>query len=217
MISPSCPTPHPSLTAHASFTLDWDRFVPKEFACPRPLHLVQPIPFMNSSTTATVHHSDPSSGGIRVNSVVPSDTPTPFTTRDESWSSGSPTGVWPVSETYPNPEWSPPHQEWEAAPPPLTPPRKVIKRTERPVPQRFRILVDVLNEYRGKGILRPLRSVIGLELFKTDHLVYKKANVDKFGPYVNLAVHEGVVELGGKDGNAWISLKPEWQINSIGR
>jgi hypothetical protein len=39
---------------------------------------------------------------------------------------------------------------------------------------------------------------------------YKAAGVAKFSQYVALAEKQGIVEIGGSEGTAWIALKPEW-------
>jgi len=78
------------------------------------------------------------------------------------------------------------------------------------VPPQFRILVNTLEFHRSKGVPRPFRSGIALELAQKDNMVYRKAGVERFGQYVVLAEKEGIVALGGKEGGAWIGLRPEW-------
>lgn len=78
------------------------------------------------------------------------------------------------------------------------------------VPPNFRPLVKLLESYRLKGIPRPLRSAVGLALATEDPWLYKRAGAKKFGPYAALAEEVGLIQLGGKDGNAWISLHPMW-------
>ncbi|KAG7452694.1 uncharacterized protein BT62DRAFT_20888 [Guyanagaster necrorhizus] len=77
-------------------------------------------------------------------------------------------------------------------------------------PARFYGLVRLLEAHRLNGASRPSRSTIALELVKSDKAVYKKAGVEKFGQYVALAESEGIVELGGMEGGAWIGLRTDW-------
>ncbi|KAF8162982.1 NYN domain-containing protein [Crassisporium funariophilum] len=76
------------------------------------------------------------------------------------------------------------------------------------VPPKFRVLVQCLQIHRQRGLLQPRRSQVGEMLAKTD--TYQQAGVQNFAPYVILAQKEGIIELGGKDGGCWISLKPAW-------
>ncbi|KAH9483748.1 hypothetical protein JR316_0003224 [Psilocybe cubensis] len=76
------------------------------------------------------------------------------------------------------------------------------------VPDHFKVLVQILQKCRAEGNIRPLRSIIGLEVAKAN--VFKKVGVERFKQYVMIAVKLGIVEVGGKDGGAWINLKPEW-------
>ncbi|PPQ72083.1 hypothetical protein CVT26_006718 [Gymnopilus dilepis] len=77
------------------------------------------------------------------------------------------------------------------------------------VPEVFKILVECLQNHRAKGNLRPLRGSVSLQI-SMNGATYAKAGVAKFGQYVALAVKQGIVELGGWEGGAWISLKPDW-------
>ncbi|KDR73459.1 hypothetical protein GALMADRAFT_227907 [Galerina marginata CBS 339.88] len=76
-------------------------------------------------------------------------------------------------------------------------------------PVNFKVLVQSLQSHRLKGNYRPPRSIVSIEIAKNG-LTYKKAGVEKFGQYVALAEQLGIVELGGREGGAWISLKPDW-------
>ncbi|KAG6920005.1 hypothetical protein DXG01_013354 [Tephrocybe rancida] len=77
------------------------------------------------------------------------------------------------------------------------------------VPPIFTLLVKRLEFHRSKGFSRPFRSGIAVELATTDNLLYKRAGVERFGQYVALAEKAGIIELGGKEGGAWIALKPD--------
>ncbi|KIK06463.1 hypothetical protein K443DRAFT_89151, partial [Laccaria amethystina LaAM-08-1] len=92
----------------------------------------------------------------------------------------------------------------------VPPPPKIEGWQVKVVPPQFRILVHTLEFHRSKGFLRPFRSGIALELSQKDNMVYRKAGVERFGQYVALAEKEGIVALGGKEGGAWIGLRPEW-------
>lgn len=94
--------------------------------------------------------------------------------------------------------------------PVTVPPPKIEGWQVKVVPPQFRILVTTLEFHRSKGFPRPFRSGIALELAQKDNMVYRKAGVERFGQYVALAENEGIVALGGKEGGAWIGLRPEW-------
>jgi hypothetical protein len=83
------------------------------------------------------------------------------------------------------------------------------------IPLGFEPLVRTLDMYRTQGVLRPFRSRIGAELATQAIGIYRRVGVERFGQYVDLAVKAGIVELGGKDGGAWIALRPasEWYTN----
>ncbi|KAG6891030.1 hypothetical protein C0992_010692 [Termitomyces sp. T32_za158] len=84
------------------------------------------------------------------------------------------------------------------------------------VPAQFNLLVRRLEFHRSKGFPRPFRSGIALELASNDHMVYRRAGTERFGQYVALAEKAGIIELGGKEGSAWIALRPEWYNAKIG-
>ncbi|KAG6813357.1 hypothetical protein H0H92_011905, partial [Tricholoma furcatifolium] len=86
--------------------------------------------------------------------------------------------------------------------PPLTEPKGV--------PLIFNLLVERLKLHRSKGFYRPLRSIVSAELVAQDKGLYRRAGAEKFGQYVALAEKAGIIELGGKEGGAWIALRPEW-------
>jgi hypothetical protein len=78
----------------------------------------------------------------------------------------------------------------------------------RSVPPEFEILVQELEKQGERGLCRPLRSSVAIELVKQDELVYKRAGVSRFKDYIALAVEAQVVVIGGAMGDAWISLPP---------
>ncbi|CAA7262481.1 unnamed protein product [Cyclocybe aegerita] len=76
-------------------------------------------------------------------------------------------------------------------------------------PPIFAVLVETLQNHRLKGTLRPLRSTIAVQIAK-DGVTYRNAGVDRFSQYAALAQKHGLIELGGSEGTAWISLRPGW-------
>jgi len=77
------------------------------------------------------------------------------------------------------------------------------------VPEIFKILVEILQRHLLKGKSKPTRSVVAVELSQNGS-TYKKAGVVAFKQYAALAKDQGIIELGGKEGDAWISLCPKW-------
>ncbi|KAJ7694155.1 NYN domain-containing protein [Mycena rosella] len=78
------------------------------------------------------------------------------------------------------------------------------------VPPLFESLVEILKDQRAKGILRPLRSTISIQIIERDNTLYKRAGVAKFSQFTALAEQAKIIELGGRDGQAWILLRPDW-------
>ncbi|KAJ7046566.1 hypothetical protein C8F04DRAFT_1172478 [Mycena alexandri] len=88
-------------------------------------------------------------------------------------------------------------------PPTVTPPAPKV------VPAIFKSLVASLEKQRAKGVPRPLRSVVSLEIMK-DKQLYQRAGVQKFSQFAALAEQAGIIKLGGAQAAAWISLHPDW-------
>lgn len=78
------------------------------------------------------------------------------------------------------------------------------------IPPAFKVLWQTLERYRSRGVSRPLRSKVALEITAQNSSAYKQAGVQRFGQYVDIAVRTGIVEIGGKEGEAWIALCPGW-------
>ena len=78
------------------------------------------------------------------------------------------------------------------------------------IPDKFKILIERLKSHMLKGSLRPLRSKIAPEV-ACNGTTYRQAGVSKFGQYVALAEKAGIVEMGGSESTAWISLKAPWK------
>ena len=75
------------------------------------------------------------------------------------------------------------------------------------IPHFFHPLVQALEESRMSGTSQPLRSWVGLRIPRG---TYAQANVATFKQYTAAAEKAGLVELGGLQAKAWISLRPEW-------
>lgn len=69
------------------------------------------------------------------------------------------------------------------------------------------LLLERLQRLHSKGVPRPFRSLVAMDLVAQDRLIFQKSNVPGFPEYLNLAVKAGLVELGGEGSRAWVSLK----------
>lgn len=116
-------------------------------------------------------------------------------------------GLTPVASTLPS----------ISTPRPVQTPETVLSVSHKVPPPRFLGLVRLLEVHRLNGTSRPFRSTIAIELVKLDKAIYKKAGVEKFGQFVALAESEGIVELGGKEGGAWIGLRTDWYGCVVGQ
>lgn len=92
-----------------------------------------------------------------------------------------------------------------------------------PVPPGFEILVALLDHLRVQDKERPLRSYISGMLTQLDPGVYLRAQgmyghlgiTPRFSWYTSVALHKGLIDLGGKQGNADIALHPQWHGRGI--
>jgi hypothetical protein len=76
-----------------------------------------------------------------------------------------------------------------------------------PVPEKFRILVESIRHYRDGAT----RTALGADLPRIDKDIYKKANVSKFGAYIDAARVAGVVTVGTNTiGEGVVSLQSPW-------
>ena len=91
---------------------------------------------------------------------------------------------------------------------PKPPPLATLPSTST-VPDKFKILVECLKSYRSKGIFRPLRTLIAIEIAHNG-TTYRQAGVTKFREYAAIAEKEGIIALGGWQGTAWIALLEPW-------
>lgn len=74
----------------------------------------------------------------------------------------------------------------------------------------FGPLIHLLLAAQESGVTRPSRSIIASILVQSDEQVYRRAGVQKFRDYTALAEEAGIIRLGGKEGDAWIALHPNW-------
>lgn len=78
-------------------------------------------------------------------------------------------------------------------------------------PGFFDLLIEILEKARLAGESQPRRSRVGSELTKRNPLIYNRAGISSFKEFVELAVKERIVTLGGDKGTAWISLNTAHQ------
>ncbi|KAI0781185.1 NYN domain-containing protein [Trametes elegans] len=79
------------------------------------------------------------------------------------------------------------------------------------VPDKFQPLVEVLQHLEQCGNMEPLRTTVALRLLQVSRQIYAQAGTASFKDYSTAAERAGVVTLGGFQGYAWISLKPEFR------
>ena len=166
-----------------------------------------PIPIPSSSTTSShIHAPQP---------IVP-----PADKQDSGLLSAPPPSPSQAvaSSSQPQPSASPsrgPTKDTVLPVPPsdiganAAPSPQVIPTPPQVIPTIFVILVQTLQAHRAKGVTRPLRSAVAIEIAKGG-ATYKKAGVDKFSRYTALAEKQGIIEMGILQTGAWMSLKPAW-------
>ncbi|KAJ7752064.1 NYN domain-containing protein [Mycena metata] len=135
------------------------------------------------------------------------------------------TDVPPIASPTPTPQAGPsslpnmpppstiPARDVHAVPEARPAPRKsiptpIIPPTPKVVPAIFKSLVASLEKQRAKGIPRPLRSIVSVDIMK-DKQLYQRAGVQKFSQFAGLAEKAGIIKLGGTQASAWISLHPD--------
>ncbi|KAJ7349496.1 NYN domain-containing protein, partial [Mycena albidolilacea] len=67
---------------------------------------------------------------------------------------------------------------------------------QKKIPPVYQTLVDALEKYRAQGTIRPLRSVIAVDIVKKDSKVFQRAGVKKFRQFSALAEKDKIVTLG---------------------
>lgn len=85
----------------------------------------------------------------------------------------------------------------------------VEDKIRRNTPSKFLPLINRLLLARSKGEMKSLRSTIAVELVQHDKSVYMRAGVSRFAQYTALAERASLIRLGGREGDAWITLHPD--------
>ncbi|KAJ8588006.1 hypothetical protein M405DRAFT_820514 [Rhizopogon salebrosus TDB-379] len=83
----------------------------------------------------------------------------------------------------------------------------VEAKIQRITPAQFLPLIKLLLLARSNRNMRPGRSMIA-EALRQYGDVYKRAGVNTFKDYSMLAQQASLIELGGREGDAWIALHP---------
>lgn len=97
-------------------------------------------------------------------------------------------------------------------------PKAVTQSTPSPaeypvIPPKFTILVHILQWCISRGVFRPVRTGIAVELSKHKN-IYRDVGITgptKFRQYMALAEKEGIVVLGGLEPDGWVGLLPKWK------
>ncbi|KAF9500388.1 hypothetical protein BDN71DRAFT_1585916 [Pleurotus eryngii] len=76
----------------------------------------------------------------------------------------------------------------------------------------FILLVEILHQFRTEGDPQPTRSKVADRLMRRNGFIYHQAGVERFGEYAALAQRSGLVELGVRGSEHWISLSPTVHI-----
>ncbi|KAK0526348.1 hypothetical protein OC842_005218 [Tilletia horrida] len=78
----------------------------------------------------------------------------------------------------------------------------------KPIPDVFKPLVDLLEQMRKQGQTRPLRSGVAAQLKQIDKDLYERAGASRWAEYAAVAEAAGIITLGstGVSGHEWVSL-----------
>ncbi|KAL1717293.1 NYN domain-containing protein [Schizophyllum commune] len=76
--------------------------------------------------------------------------------------------------------------------------------------KQFDILINVMLILLEAGNVRPRPHEVSLRLLRANSQLYKQSGVKDFQGYCALAAAAGVLDLGGEDTNAWVSLAPQY-------
>ncbi|KAG2349378.1 hypothetical protein BDR05DRAFT_985929 [Suillus weaverae] len=82
-------------------------------------------------------------------------------------------------------------------------------KIRRNTPMKFLPLINRLLLARSKREMKSSRSLIAIDLVQYDKSVYLRAGVTRFAQYTALAEQASLVQLGGREGDAWITLHPD--------
>ncbi|KAL1693479.1 NYN domain-containing protein [Schizophyllum commune] len=76
--------------------------------------------------------------------------------------------------------------------------------------KQFDVLINVMLLLLEAGNVRPRPHEVSLRLLRANSQLYKQSGVKDFQGYSALAAAAGVLDLGGEDTNAWVSLAPQY-------
>ncbi|KAL1755354.1 NYN domain-containing protein [Schizophyllum commune] len=76
--------------------------------------------------------------------------------------------------------------------------------------KQFDILINVMLLLLEAGNVRPRPHEVSLRLLRANSQLYKESGVKDIQGYCALAAAAGVLDLGGEDTNAWVSLTPQY-------
>ncbi|KAI4518291.1 DUF537-domain-containing protein [Schizophyllum commune Loenen D] len=76
--------------------------------------------------------------------------------------------------------------------------------------KQFDILINAMLILLEAGNVRPRPHEVSLRLLRANSQLYKQSGVKDFQGYCALAAAAGVLDLGGEDTNAWVSLAPQY-------
>jgi hypothetical protein len=79
----------------------------------------------------------------------------------------------------------------------------------------FDLFIEILEKFRQNGDVQPRRSKVGNELARLNPMIYYRAHCSSFKEYIDLAVKEGIVTIGGEKGLAWVQLNDIKEIKSV--
>lgn len=85
----------------------------------------------------------------------------------------------------------------------------VEDKIRRNTPLKFLPLINRLLLARSKGEMKSSRSIIAIDLIQCDKNVYLRAGVTRFAHYTALAEQACLIQLGGREGDAWMTLHPD--------
>ena len=87
--------------------------------------------------------------------------------------------------------------------------QELARRRPLIIPSIYVLLVKILQGHRKKGITHSYRSVIASKMAH-EQPTYRRAGVNTFAEFMELADRNGVVELGGNGKDAWVRLMSDW-------
>lgn len=159
------------------------------------------VPLSVAPTTPTPPVSNPviptvplpvATGGVSVSTPVSALVPTTSRSKSTPVTSASVQGSSSKPATLPTSQPS-----TKLSPPPT-------------VPEQFRVLVRLLQQYRLKGELWPSQGVIATKILRDNPKFYQSVQASKWREYATKAVNAGIVTREGE----WISLNEKW-LNAV--